>query len=93
VADSLERSTENEDEYMIHEREPITNAFVSAPADMSQLNCAAYIAGIISGVLNGASFVSIIYICVCVHVCICLHMHRFILCFCKGMYASLCVHI
>lgn len=57
VADSLERSTENEDEYMIHEREPITNAFVSAPADMSQLNCAAYIAGIISGVLNGASFV------------------------------------
>jgi len=59
VADSLERSTENEDEYMIHEREPITNAFVSAPADMSQLNCAAYIAGIISGVLNGASFVSL----------------------------------
>jgi hypothetical protein len=59
VADSLERSTENEDEYMIHEREPITNAYVSAPADMSQLNCAAYIAGIISGVLNGASFVSL----------------------------------
>jgi len=59
VADSLERSTENEDEYMIHEREPITNAFVSAPADISQLNCAAYIAGIISGVLNGASFVSL----------------------------------
>ncbi|EWM24637.1 Transport protein particle (TRAPP) component [Nannochloropsis gaditana] len=56
VADSLERSTENEDEYMIHEREPITNVFVSAPADISQLNCAAYIAGIISGVLNGASY-------------------------------------
>ena len=43
---------------MIHEREPITNIFVSAPADMSQLNCAAFVAGIISGVLNGASFVS-----------------------------------
>lgn len=42
---------------MIHEREPITNTFVSAPADMGQLNCAAYVAGIISGILNGASFV------------------------------------
>ncbi len=115
VADSLERSTENEDECawrglaiptficiyvqsgseqslpsplqsvvspdhlpahpsasdMIHEREPITNTFVSAPADMGQLNCAAYVAGIISGILNGASFVShsFSFSCCCFGVC------------------------
>eukprot|EP00903_Cladosiphon_okamuranus_P012181 g11424.t1 len=56
TADSLERSTENEDEYMIHEREPITNSFVSVPADLGQLNCAALVAGVIAGVLDGASF-------------------------------------
>ncbi|CAN0008822.1 unnamed protein product [Discosporangium mesarthrocarpum] len=58
TADSLERSTENEDEYMIHEREPITNTFVSVPPDLGQLNCAALVAGVIAGVLDGASFVS-----------------------------------
>ncbi|CAM9319116.1 unnamed protein product [Pylaiella littoralis] len=56
TADSLERSTENEDEYMIHEREPMTNSFVSVPADLGQLNCAALVAGVIAGVLDGASF-------------------------------------
>ncbi|CAM9444230.1 unnamed protein product [Choristocarpus tenellus] len=56
TADSLERSTENEDEYMIHEREPITNSFVSVPPDLGQLNCAALVAGVIAGVLDGASF-------------------------------------
>lgn len=56
TADSLERSTENDDEYMIHEREPMTNSFVSVPADLGQLNCAALVAGVIAGVLDGASF-------------------------------------
>ncbi|CAM9648901.1 unnamed protein product [Phaeothamnion confervicola] len=56
TADSLERSTENEDEYMIHEREPITNTFISVPPDLGQLNCAALVAGVIAGVLDGASF-------------------------------------
>jgi len=56
TADNLERSTENEDEYMIHELNPITNAFVSVPATMGQLNCASFIAGIIAGVLDSAKF-------------------------------------
>jgi len=43
---------------MIHEKEPITNTFVSVPVDMGQLNCSAYIAGLIAGILDGASFVS-----------------------------------
>ena len=56
VADNLERSTENADEYMIHENSPVTNAFVSVPADMGQLNCASFIAGIVAGVLDSAKF-------------------------------------
>jgi hypothetical protein len=62
AADNLERSTENEDEYMIHENSPVTNSFVSVPADMGHLNCAAFIAGIIAGMLDNARFVSLIYI-------------------------------
>ena len=42
---------------MIHEHSPITNAFVSVPADMGQLNCAAFIAGILAGILDAAKFV------------------------------------
>eukprot|EP01033_Poteriospumella_lacustris_P019588 gene19588-14206_t len=56
AADNLERSMENEDEYMIHENSPVTNTFVSVPADMGHLNCAAFIAGIIAGALDSARF-------------------------------------
>ena len=55
-ADSLEKSVEGENEYMIHEKDPITNTFVSVPRDMGAVNVAAYIAGIIRGVLEGANF-------------------------------------
>jgi len=41
---------------MIHENAPITNAFVSVPADMGQLNCASFLAGVISGILDSARF-------------------------------------
>lgn len=43
---------------MIHENSPVTNAFVSVPSDMGHLNCAAFIAGIIAGMLDSARFVS-----------------------------------
>ena len=43
---------------MIHESAPITNSFVSVPADMGHFNCAAFLAGIIAGVLDSAKFVS-----------------------------------
>lgn len=56
VADNLERSTENADEYMIHENSPVTNAFASVPSDMGQLNCASFIAGVIAGILDNAKF-------------------------------------
>jgi trafficking protein particle complex subunit 5 len=55
-ADGLERSVDNEDEYMIYDNDALTNKFVSLPQDIGQLNCAAYLAGLISGILDSAKF-------------------------------------
>lgn len=64
VLDALEKSTENEDEYMLSDNEPMVfsfcnNAgfqFISVPRDMSSFNAAAFIAGIIEAVLDGSQF-------------------------------------
>ena len=55
VADGLERSWEDEDEYRILDRAPITNRYTSlgAKVSLSGPNCAAFVAGIIQGVLEG----------------------------------------
>lgn len=55
-ADSLEKSNDSEKEYMIYDAEPVTNHFISVPADMGSLNCASYVAGIIAGTLECANF-------------------------------------
>ena len=43
---------------MINEREPLVNRFITLPKDMdpTMLNCAAYVAGIIEGVLYASNF-------------------------------------
>ena len=51
-ADSLERSIDNADEYMIFDNNPITSTFLSS----HQISADAYISGIIAGVLEGAGF-------------------------------------
>ncbi|CAI4214788.1 unnamed protein product [Parascedosporium putredinis] len=57
-ADRLEKSAnpETPEEYMIIDNEPLVNAYISVPREMSQLNCAAFVAGIIEGVCDGAGF-------------------------------------
>ncbi|KAF2666664.1 TRAPP I complex [Microthyrium microscopicum] len=55
-ADALERSAASPAEYMISDNEPLVNTFVSVPREMSQLNCAAYVAGVVEGVCDGAGF-------------------------------------
>ncbi|PSR76400.1 NO signaling/Golgi transport ligand-binding domain-containing protein [Coniella lustricola] len=57
-ADRLEKSSnpDTPDEYMIIDNEPLVNAYISVPREMSQLNCAAYVAGMIEGVCDGAGF-------------------------------------
>ncbi|KAG9237720.1 putative CRAL-TRIO domain-containing protein C23B6.04c [Amylocarpus encephaloides] len=57
-ADALEKSSnpDTPDEYMISDNEPLVNQYISIPKEMNQLNCAAYVAGIIEGVCDGAGF-------------------------------------
>jgi trafficking protein particle complex subunit 5 len=55
-ADSLEKSIDNEGEFMIVDFEPLTSTFVSVPANFGQLSVDAYMSGIVAGVLCGAGF-------------------------------------
>ncbi|KOS17193.1 Trafficking protein particle complex subunit 5 [Escovopsis weberi] len=57
-ADRLEKSTDADkpDEYMIIDNEPLVNQYISVPREMSQLNCAAFVAGVVEGVCDGADF-------------------------------------
>lgn len=55
-ADALEKSTEDPTQYMIVDYDPIVTQFVSVPKESSQLNCAAYAAGIIEAVLDASLF-------------------------------------
>mmetsp|Transcript_6210 Transcript_6210/g.9061 ORF Transcript_6210/g.9061 Transcript_6210/m.9061 type:complete len:216 (-) Transcript_6210:359-1006(-) len=56
AADSLERSIDNADEFMIVDYEPITSTYISVPSDLGQLSVDSYLSGIIAGVLEGAGF-------------------------------------
>ncbi|KAL7568527.1 hypothetical protein ACA910_002643 [Epithemia clementina (nom. ined.)] len=56
AADSLERSIDHADEFMIVDYAPITSTFVSVPSDFGGLSVDAYLSGIIAGILEGAGF-------------------------------------
>jgi trafficking protein particle complex subunit 5 len=45
-----------EDEYMISDVDLFVNKYISVPRDMGQLNCAAFVAGIVKGVVDSAGF-------------------------------------
>lgn len=55
-ADGLEKSNESADQYMIIDNEPLVNQYISVPREMSQFNAAAFVAGIVEGVCDGAGF-------------------------------------
>ncbi|KAL1923012.1 uncharacterized protein VTP21DRAFT_9388 [Calcarisporiella thermophila] len=57
-ADSLEKSTENEDEYMISDNDPLVSKYISVPKELSQLNCNAFVAGVVEAILDGCQFPS-----------------------------------
>ena len=52
TADSLEKSVEHEDEFMIVEKQPLVTTYISS----SPCACAAFVAGVVKGVLDGAGF-------------------------------------
>lgn len=55
-ARDLEQSNTADDEYMISDYELFVNRYISVPKDMGQLNCAAFVAGVVKGTLDGAGF-------------------------------------
>ncbi|KAG4305034.1 hypothetical protein PORY_001709 [Pneumocystis oryctolagi] len=58
--DALEKSKESEDESidMIIDNEPMVNKYISVPKEMAQLNCAAFVAGIVEAIMDGSRFPS-----------------------------------
>jgi hypothetical protein len=55
-ADALEKSESDPAQYMLYDNDPLVNTYISLPREMSQLNCAAFVAGVIEGVCDGAGF-------------------------------------
>uniref|UniRef100_A0A914VJH4 Trafficking protein particle complex subunit 5 n=1 Tax=Plectus sambesii TaxID=2011161 RepID=A0A914VJH4_9BILA len=55
-ADKLERSNEDPCTYLLIEKDPLVNTFISVPKDKASLNCASFIAGIVQAVLEGSNF-------------------------------------
>ncbi|KAH9982164.1 NO signaling/Golgi transport ligand-binding domain-containing protein [Lactifluus volemus] len=55
-ADAIEKSVQNEDEYMIIDNDPVVTRNISVPRDMSQLSCSSFTAGIVEAVLDGLGF-------------------------------------
>ncbi|KAJ5872140.1 uncharacterized protein N7529_004493 [Penicillium soppii] len=58
AADALEHSVspDTPNEYMITDNDPLVNTYISVPREMSMLNCAAFVAGVIEGVCDGCGF-------------------------------------
>lgn len=57
-ADKLEHANDDDRTYYLIEKESTVNKFISVPKDKGNLNCAAFSAGIIEGILNTSNFVS-----------------------------------
>lgn len=55
-ADALERSGTDPGQYMLFDNEPMVNQYISLPRELSSLNCAAFVAGVIEGTCDGAGF-------------------------------------
>lgn len=43
---------------MISDNDPMVSKYISIPKELNQLNCAAFIAGIVEAILDGCQFVS-----------------------------------
>ena len=59
-ADSLEKGTDAEDEYMISDNDPPLSRWISVPRDMSTLNTNSWLAGLLEGVLDGCGMSAVV---------------------------------
>ena len=55
-ADSLEKGTENQDEYWIVDNEPLLTRFISVPREFSSLNPGAFVGGMLEAILDSCQF-------------------------------------
>lgn len=58
TADSLEKSKENANEYMISDNTPILSRSISIPKDLKNLSTESFTSGIVESVLDGLNFKS-----------------------------------
>ncbi|KAM9911142.1 hypothetical protein OXX69_003797 [Metschnikowia pulcherrima] len=56
TANELEKSQDVHDEYMIIDNMPLVAKFISIPKEYGDLNCSAFVAGIIEGALDSSGF-------------------------------------
>ncbi|SGZ52142.1 CIC11C00000001583 [Sungouiella intermedia] len=56
TANELEKSQDIHDEYMIIDNMPLVSKFISIPKEYGNLNCSAFVAGIVEGALDSAGF-------------------------------------
>lgn len=56
LANELEKSQDVNNEYMIIDNVPLVSKFINVPKDYGNLNCSAFIAGIIEGALDTSGF-------------------------------------
>lgn len=56
TSNDLEKSQDVNDEYMIIDNLPVVSKFISIPKDYGNLNCSAFVAGIIEGALDSSGF-------------------------------------
>lgn len=56
IANELEKSQDVNNEYMIIDNLPLVSKFINVPRDYSNLNCSAFVAGIIEGALDSSGF-------------------------------------
>merc|ERR1712146_558034 len=52
----LLKGQDHENEYMLNDKALLLNRFISVPKDMGRLNCGAYAAGVVEGLLRSAEF-------------------------------------
>merc|ERR1719382_1909000 len=55
-AADLLKGQDHENEYMLNDKALLVNRFISVPRDYGAINCGAYVAGIVEGVLRSAEF-------------------------------------
>jgi len=55
-AADLLKGADHENEYMLNDKNMLVNRFVSVPRDFGDINCGAFVAGIVEGLLRSSSF-------------------------------------